>query len=208
MSPPLLQAHPWHGLPAFKTAPDVVNAYIEIVPSDTAKYEIDKASGHLRLDRPQRFSNRCPAPYGFVPHTLCDERVAALARRITQRQVRRGDQDPLDICVLTEQEINHGGLLMSVRVIGGLAMIDGDEADDKIVAVLLDDPTFGEVRDIAEVPRGVLDRLRHYFLTYKQGPDELTANPRVEIAKVYDGRWALDVVQRSCEDYDRRFAAA
>src|SRR6185436_19144225 len=105
-----LQAHPWHGIPVGLDAPTVVNAFIEIVPTDTVKYEIDKASGHLKLDRPQQFSNVCPAPYGFVPQTWCHERVAALAMRRTGRTGIVGDGDPLDVCVLTERPITHGAI--------------------------------------------------------------------------------------------------
>src|SRR5512132_4255869 len=86
-----LQAHPWHGIPVGADAPAVVNAFIEIVPTDTVKYEIDKASGHLKLDRPQQLSNVCPAPYGFVPQTWCHERVAALAMARTQHTAIVGD---------------------------------------------------------------------------------------------------------------------
>ena len=73
----LFQAHPWHGVSIGPEAPRVVTAYIEIVPTDTVKYEIDKSSGHLKVDRPQQFSNVCPTLYGFIPQTYCGERVAA-----------------------------------------------------------------------------------------------------------------------------------
>lgn len=76
---PTFKAHPWHGISAGEKAPDVVNVFVEIVPSDTIKYEIDKESGHLKVDRPQKFSNIIPALYGFVPRTYCDERVKELA---------------------------------------------------------------------------------------------------------------------------------
>src|SRR5438477_12451849 len=128
---PLLQAHPWHGVPARAAVDGVFNAYIEIVPTEGVKFELDKASGHLRLDRPQRFSSLSPTLYGFIPQTYCAENLAARCPGAT-----RGDGDPLDICVLTERTISHGGFLLHARPIGGLRMIDGDEADDKIVAVL------------------------------------------------------------------------
>src|SRR5215210_7006500 len=97
----LFQAHPWHGVPAGTEAPRVVNAYIEIVPTDTVKYELDKPSGHLRVDRPQRFSSLCPTLYGFIPQTYCGERVGQLCSERTGRAQVRGDGDPMDICVLT-----------------------------------------------------------------------------------------------------------
>src|SRR2546421_599367 len=98
----MFQAHPWHGITAGEGAPEVVNAYIEIVPTDAVKYELDKASGHLRLDRPQRFSSFPPTLYGFIPQTFCGDRVAELSREFigVGGQEIRGDGDPMDICVL------------------------------------------------------------------------------------------------------------
>ena len=127
--------------------------FVEIVPTDTVKYEVDKASGHLKLDRPQQFSNLCPAPYGFVPRTWCRTRVAALAMEATGRQGVVGDGDPVDICVLTERPINHGALLLRARPIGGLRLFDRSEADDKLVGVLIDDPAYGACTELTQVPR-------------------------------------------------------
>src|SRR3954466_2537169 len=101
------QAHPWHGLTPGKQAPETVNAYIEIVPTDAVKYELDKASGHLRIDRPQRFSSMCPTLYGFIPQTFCGEEVAKLCSDQTGRTGIEGDRDPMDICVLTEKTFAH-----------------------------------------------------------------------------------------------------
>src|SRR5579871_6113407 len=94
----LYKPHPWHGISPGEEAPDVINCFIEVVPSDTMKYEIDKVSGYLKLDRPQKYSSICPALYGFVPQTLCAERVAALSSERTGT-VLAGDGDPLDICI-------------------------------------------------------------------------------------------------------------
>jgi inorganic pyrophosphatase len=105
----------------------------------------------------------------------------------------------MDVCVLTEKEISHGDILVQAIPIGGLRMIDGKEADDKIVAVLSGDAVFGSFRDIAECPAALVDRLRHYFLTYKQGPDR--ASRAVEITHVYGRDEAHDVITRSAEDY-------
>ena len=132
----LFQAHPWHGVAPGPDAPEIVNAYLEIVPTDAVKYELDKLSGHLRVDRPQRFSSMCPSPYGFIPQTYCGPSVAALCQSCTGREGIRGDGDPLDICVLTERPAAHGDFIVRAVPIGGLRMIDGDEADDKIIAVL------------------------------------------------------------------------
>ena len=201
----LFLAHPWHGVVPGLDAPAVVNAYIEIVPTDAVKYELDKASGHLRVDRPQRFSSMCPTPYGFVPQTFCGLSVAALCESRTGLNGIRGDGDPLDICVLTERPAAHGGFIVRALPIGGLRLIDGNEADDKIIAVLESDVTYGHLRDIADAPSGLIDRLRHYFLSYKQLPQE--GPRRVEIAEVYNCERAAEVISRSMEDYRSSFGA-
>jgi inorganic pyrophosphatase len=149
----MFRAHPWHGVSIGDEAPEVVTAYIEIVPTDTVKYEVDKVS----------------------------------------RAAADGDGDPVDVCVLTERPINHGGILVSARPIGGLRMFDGREADDKIVAVLEGDAAFGEMSDVAECPPAVVERLRHYFLTYKDMPG--TSERRAEITHVYGAEEARRIIQ-------------
>jgi inorganic pyrophosphatase len=180
-------------------APAVVTTYIEIVPTDTVKYEMDKATGILRMDRPQQYSNVCPSLYGFIPRTLCAELVAALCAERTGRTGIVGDGDPMDICVLTEKPITHGDILVQAVPIGGLRMLDGDEADDKILAVLQGDAVYGGLREAAECPAALVDRLRHYFLTYKQAPDR--ASRAVEITHVYGREEAHEVIRRSHADY-------
>ena len=197
------RAHPWHGVPLGPEAPRVVTAYIEIIQTDTVKYEVDKDTGLLRLDRPQQYSNVCPSPYGFLPQTLCAERVAEFCAQRTGRQGIGGDGDPMDVCVLTEKEISHSDLLLTAIPIGGLRMIDGEEADDKILAVLKDDAVYGRLHDVSQMPDALVDRLRHYFLTYKQAPDR--AARVVEITHVYGRDEAREVIQRSAEDYQRHF---
>ena len=162
--------HPWHGLDPGKRFPEIVQAYIELTPTDGVKYEIDKVSGYLRVDRPQRFSSFCPTLYGFVPRTYCGDRVAAYA--LPEPAVSRGDGDPLDICVLTDRPVLRGEILLEARTIGGLRMVERGEADDKILAVLMGDPTYGNLVDVSQLPRPVVDRLRHYFLTYKALPGD------------------------------------
>jgi inorganic pyrophosphatase len=196
------QAHPWHGVPIGNEAPAVVTAYIEIVPADTVKYEVEKETGHLQVDRPQLFSNVCPTLYGFVPRTFCGGRVAALCRRATGREVV-GDGDPLDVCVLTDRHFTHGDFLVRAVPVGGLRMIDRGEADDKVIAVLRDDTGFGGVSDVSELPAALVERLRHYFLTYKQPPGG--APGPVEIAQVYGREAARAVIEASRGDYDERF---
>ena len=201
----LFQAHPWHGVAAGMDAPAKLNAYIEIVPTDAVKYELDKSSGHLKVDRPQRFSSLCPMPYGFIPQTFCGQEVAALCAERCGLEEIKGDGDPMDICVLSEKDFAHGGFFIRAHPIGGLRMIDGVEADDKIIAVLEADVAYGHFKDIKDCPEGLIDRLKHYFLTYKQLPGE---NPRrVEIRDVYDRAEALDVIARSQRDYRARYGA-
>ncbi len=201
----LFQPHPWHGVPAGSEAPAVVTVYIEIVPSDTVKYEIDKATGFLKVDRPQQFSSACPTLYGFVPQTYCAQRVAALAARSAGRDLV-GDGDPLDICVLSEKAFSHGGFLLRAVPIGGLRVIDRGEADDKIIAVLKDDVAFGKLRDISEMSSAQVERLKHYFLTYKLAPDAI--DRPVEIAEVYGRDEAHRVIEESRADYRERFPRA
>lgn len=196
--------HPWHGINIGEEAPQKIKAFIELVPGDTMKYELDKESGYLKVDRPQRFSNICPTPYGFVPRTLCADRVAEFCMEKTGRSGIIGDGDPLDICVVTERNIPHGNLILDAIPIGGLRMIDGEEADDKIVAVLSGDASFGQIRDISEMPRHMIDRLSHYFLTYKAKPfsDE---KRECEITHIYGRDEAAEVINLSVEDYNARF---
>lgn len=201
----LFQAHPWHGVTAGEDAPETINTYIEIVPTDVVKYELDKPSGHLRIDRPQRFSSQCPTPYGFIPQTFCGAAVAELCAMRTGLKDIKGDGDPMDICVLTEKVIGHSNLFVRARPIGGMRMIDGNEADDKIIAVLVDDLAYGHITDIQDCPRGLVDRLRHYFLSYKQLPQD--APRRVEITDVYNRAEAHDAITRSLRDYRERYGA-
>jgi inorganic pyrophosphatase len=201
----LYVAHPWHGVAPGPRAPEALTVYVEMVPTDTVKYEVDKSTGHLKLDRPQRYSSMCPAPYGFVPQTFCGDEVAALAAGRTGRTGVAGDGDPLDVCVLTERAINHGGVLVTARPIGGLRMFDGDEADDKIVAVLEGDATYGALDDIGACPASLIDRLRHYFLSYKDMPGDVAR--KTEITDVYGAAEARDVVRRAIADYRARFGA-
>ena len=199
----ILKAHPWHGISIGLSAPSIVSTYIEIVPSDTVKYELEKSTGYLMIDRPQMFSNVCPTPYGFIPQTYCGERVADLCRQKTGRKKVKGDSDPLDILVLTEKMITHNDILVHAVPIGGLMMIDGDEADDKIIAVMRKDAVYGGWKDINDVPKSLIERLKHYFLTYKQSPD---AEKRIcEIHSVYGKEDAYEVINAAHNDYLEKF---
>ncbi len=197
----LFQAHPWHGISPGPDAPEVVTAFVEIVPADAVKYELDKESGHLKVDRPQRYSSLPPTLYGFVPQSYCAERVAQLAHDVAPGA--RGDGDPLDLCILTERLVPTGNFLARVVPIGGLRLIDSDEADDKVVAVLEGDVAYGAVRELDALPDGLVERLEHYFLSYKQLPGP---SPRkIRIAGRYGRAQAQDVIRRSLEDYRAKF---
>jgi inorganic pyrophosphatase len=195
----LFQAHPWHGISPGDNAPARVKAFIEIVPSDTVKFELDKPSGHLKVDRPQRFSSLCPSLYGFIPQSYCGDKIARLAEKRIQRSGLKGDGDPLDICVISERGIPQGNILLSCIPIGGLLMIDHDEVDDKIIAVLEDDVAFGGIADLNKCPDGMIDRLRHYFLSYKQLPGD--SKRVVDIPEVYGKERAQEVIRTSFDDY-------
>ena len=197
------QSHPWHGVTPGSNAPGLVSVYIEIVPTDAVKYELDKASGHLKIDRPQRFSSMCPTLYGFIPQTFCGPEVADLCALRTGRSGIEGDGDPMDICVLSEKTFAHGSFFLNAKPIGGLRMIDGQQADDKIIGVLDSDLAYGQLENIEDIPGGLVDRLKHYFLSYKQLPGD--APRRVEIVDVYDRDEALDVIKRSLSDYTSKF---
>ncbi len=189
--------HPWHGLEAGDDLPRIVNAYIEMTPFDAVKYEVDKTTGYLRVDRPQLTSSMPPTLYGFVPQTYCAGRVSALSPK-----AKNGDGDPLDICVITERPINRGEVILRARVVGGLQMVDGGEADDKIVAVLDNDPFWRGANDITDISPALLERIRHYFETYKLlfgQPSEAT------IEQIYGREHAFEVVRASLADYTEEY---
>jgi inorganic pyrophosphatase len=199
----LFRAHPWHGVMIGARSPDVVTTYVEIVPTDTVKYELDKATGILKVDRPQKYSNVCPALYGFIPQTYCAERVGELCSERTGREGIVGDGDPLDICILSEKDMPRGDILLQSVPIGGLRIIDGNEADDKIIAVMEGDAVFGGWRDISDCPKALIERLTHYFLTYKDLPGSVER--KVELTHVYGREEAHTVISRCREDYTNHF---
>ncbi len=189
--------HPWHGLEIGSKAPDVVNAYIEMTPFDAVKYEVDKTTGYLRVDRPQLTSSMPPTLYGFIPRTYCGTRVHELSPAS-----KRGDGDPLDICVITERPINRGEVILRARVIGGVQMIDSGEADDKIIAVLHEDRFWAHINSIDQVPTPLRDRLHHYFETYKRPAG---GEADVQVVEIYGAERAKTVIHSAREDYDEMF---
>ena len=197
------KAHPWHGIDIGPNSPEVVTAFIEIVPTDTIKYEIDKESGYLKIDRPQKFSNIVPSLYGFIPQTYCAENVARFAAEKSGKQVEKGDGDPLDICVLCERTIMHSDIILQAIPIGGFRMLDNGEADDKIIAVMKGDEFYQQWKDVKDCPISIINRLKHYFLTYKNIPGEDPRN--CEITNVYGREEAREVIRLSILDYNTHF---
>ena len=214
------KSHPWHGINP--GTPDEVRAFIEIVPTDTVKYEVDKESGYLSVDRPQKFSNIVPSLYGFIPRTWCNVKMAELTNKALARLDVEGDGDPLDICVLTEKDVTHGDILVRAKPIGGLRLLDNNQADDKIIAVLKNDAIISPIidtfkikeelkarqelkqakkyDDIEDLPVQIVRRLIHYFTTYKDIPGE--TNQRMKFVCTYGAEVAKEVIRRSMEDYD------
>ncbi|MDX1613179.1 MAG: inorganic pyrophosphatase [Candidatus Promineifilaceae bacterium] len=189
--------HPWHGLDTGTNPPVDINAYIEITPFDVVKYEIDKTTGYLRVDRPQRTSSLPPALYGFIPRTYCGNEVSALSP-----DAERGDGDPLDVFVVSERPIERSEVILPAHVVGAIRTVDGREADDKIVAVLAKDNFWGDATDISELPETLVARLRHYLSTYKSLPGQ---PPTVEIAETVHRDGALAIVEAAMLDYSRAY---
>ena len=191
--------HPWHGLSTGKNPPLEVNGYIEITPFDLIKYEVDKPSGYLKVDRPQRTSSQPPALYGFIPRTYCGAQVAALCAGAA-----KGDGDPLDICILSERQITRAEVIVPSRVVGGIQLLDRGEADDKIIAVLDGDLMWSEVTDLAQLPQILVERLQHYFSTYKlvQGVNDA----QIRVQRVYGRDDAARVITAAMADYESLIA--
>ena len=189
--------HPWHGLEAHEGNKGVVNAYIEMTPFDAVKYEVDKTTGYLRVDRPQLTSSMTPTLYGFIPQTYCAGRVNALSPLS-----KKGDGDPLDICVITERPINRGEVILRARVIGGIQMVDNGEADDKIIAVLDNDQFWKDAGNINDISPALLERLRHYLATYKLVPGQPSD---VHIENIYAREHAYAVIEAAMEDYTEEY---
>ena len=190
--------HPWHGLAVGPKPPDIVYAFIEITPFDLVKYELDKETGYLMVDRPQDTSSLPPALYGIIPQTYCGEGVAALMQGADE-----GDHDPLDIIVLSERSISRGGVLLRAHVVGGIPTLDHGNADDKIITVLEDDALWGEIKDISELPPGLVTRLQHYFATYKTQPNDLS---EVVVGTPYHADHAKKVITTAMKDYKKAFS--
>jgi inorganic pyrophosphatase len=185
--------HPWRGLQVGNDPPRHVQCYVEITPYDLVKYEVDKITGYMRVDRPQRTSSQPPLLYGFVLRTYCGRQVADLSP-----MAKTGDKDPLDMCEISERPINRAEVILNAKVIGGIQMVDREETDDKIIAVLENDEFWGDSDRLEDLPDALVKRLRHYFGTYKLVPGE---EHNVSIESVYSLDHALEVVEAAMADY-------
>lgn len=173
--------HPWHGAHYGEKSPEIVNALIEIPQGSRAKYEIDKTTGLLKLDRVVYSSFHYPVNYGFIPQTLGE------------------DGDPLDILVICGESIQPL-CLVQATVIGNMQMIDNGEKDDKIIAVATNDPTVNHFTDISELPKHFIAVLRNYFENYK-----VLENKVVEIDEFQDKEAAYKIIQNDIESYAKKF---
>ena len=174
--------HPWHGASYGDEVPQIVNAIIEIPEGSRTKYEVDKKTGLLKMDRVVYSSFHYPMNYGFLPQTL------------------GLDGDPLDILVLCSQPIQPL-CLVRATVIGNMQMIDSGEEDDKIIAVASDDPTVNHITSIDELPRHTISVLRNYFEQYK-----VLENKEVVIEDFQDKFVAYRIIAESIELYKQKFA--
>ena len=173
--------HPWHGAHYGKNAPQEVNALIEIPKGSSCKYEIDKPTGLLKLDRVIYSSFHYPINYGFIPQTLGE------------------DNDPLDILVLCSESIA-SLCLVQATVIGNMQMIDNGEKDDKIIAVATKDPSVNHIKDIDELPQHFFNVLKNYFENYK-----VLENKIVEIDDFQNKETAYRVIEDSIKMYKDQF---
>jgi inorganic pyrophosphatase len=198
------KAHPWHGINPGNNAPEIVRCFIEVVPGDQMKYEIDKESGYLMIDRPNLYSSTIPLLYGFIPRTYSAEKSAINCMKKTGIENLVGDGDPIDVIILSDRQIPRGDIIVEAIPIGGLRMIDKGETDDKILAVLKGDQSYGHYSDISEIPRAMMKRIKHYFMTYKDDPENGNDNV-VNIAAEYGREEAFEVIKAGFEDYDIHF---
>lgn len=199
---PLYKSHPWHGINIGSNCPNVVNCFIECVPGDNMKYEIDKESGYLMVDRPHRFSSVCPVLYGFIPKTYCGDLTAQRAKMSDAiLENIMGDNDPLDICVLSTRNVTHGNILVKARPIGGFRMLDCGEADDKIISIIDGDPVMKNWNNISDIPDEMLLLIKHYFLTYKQNPE--SPERKISIIETYGVVEAHNTILASIQDYQQ-----
>ena len=171
----------WHDMAKEEITPSDFSAVIEISKGSRCKYELDKKTGLLRLDRVLYTATHYPANYGFIPRTYAD------------------DGDPLDVLVLCSEEIIPM-TLVRVYPIGAMRMIDSGKLDDKIIAVPFSDPTYRNIRSIDELPPHIFDEIMHFFSVYKQLENKQTA-----VKTLFNYNEAIEIVKSAIEAYDKMF---
>lgn len=173
--------NPWHCVSPGYDSPDIINGIIEIPKGTRAKYELDKKSGLLRLDRVLYSSVYYPANYGFIPQSYC------------------GDKDPLDILILSQIDLAPM-CIVPAKVIGVMRMLDNGEADDKIIAVAAGDPSMVHYNDVSELPTHFKTELMNFFEDYKK-----LEHKTVVVEEFFGKEMALDILRESLELYDKLF---
>lgn len=171
----------WHDVQVGKEAPDVVNTIIEIPKDSKLKYELDKNTGLLKLDRFLYSSVHYSGDYGFIPQTLCD------------------DDDPLDVFIISHRP-TYPMTLCEVKVLGVMKMVDDGEEDDKIIGVHNADPRYNKWEDIKEVPQHFIEELKEFMRTYKRLEDK-----KVDVYEIYGKEEAKKIVNESIEIYNKHF---
>ena len=172
----------WHDISPTEITPDGFTAVIEIPKHSNCKYELDKHTGLLRLDRVLYTSTHYPANYGFIPRTYAD------------------DGDPLDVLVLCDESI-HPMTLVRVFPIGVMRMIDGGALDDKIIAIPFSDPTYNHIRSIDDLPHHIFDEIMHFFTVYKQLENKQTA-----VKELFTAEDARKIIAECIDAYTKKFA--
>lgn len=173
--------NPWHDVRIGEDAPEVVNGIIEIPKNTRAKYELDKESGMLILDRVIFSSMHYPANYGFIPKTYCE------------------DHDPLDILVLTQIVVDPL-CIVPAKVIGAMQMLDQGEKDDKIIAVATGDMSVNHINDISDLGPHFIKELQNFFEDYKK-----LENKTVVIEDFQNRQTAVEIVEKAMSDYTKKF---
>lgn len=171
--------NPWHSVSPGNKLPDIVNGIIEIPKGTRAKYELDKDSGLLILDRVLYSSVYYPANYGFIPQTYCD------------------DKDPLDILILSQIDVVPL-CIVPAKIIGVMRMLDNGEADDKIIAVAAGDPSVSHINDITELPQHFISEMRNFFEDYKK-----LEKKTVVVEDFLDKATAIRILEESFEMYNK-----
>lgn len=173
--------NPWHSVSPGNDLPNIVNGIIEIPKGTRAKYELDKESGMLRLDRVLYSSVYYPANYGFIPQSYCD------------------DKDPLDILIISQIDVVPM-CIVPAKVIGVMRMLDNGEADDKIISVSVGDPSVSHINDISELPAHFISELRSFFEDYKK-----LERKTVVVEEFLDRNTAIKILQDSFAMYRKYF---